>query len=165
MISDTRRQPRALQHAAGDFIAGYAPWTYYATLTFKNYVGSWQAQSALKTWSRQLAREHVRTHVKLAYAMEQTKGAGIWHYHLLFDAPVEYETDVPVGVFDREIADLQWKAASPMGGFTRFEKFEPSGAAPYYLTKTASYDVGMVCPRILSRCRRGGGCPEDPEPW
>lgn len=165
MIGDTSRQPYRLRQAAGDFIAAFAPWTYYATLTFDDYLFPWEAKAALKQWSRWVARDHVQTHVKLAYAMEQTKGAGIWHYHLLLDAPDEYVPDLPHKLFDREVAHAQWQASSRAGGFTRMEKFEPGLGAEYYLTKTASYDLGVVCPRIRSACRRGGRCPDGPDPF
>jgi hypothetical protein len=165
MIGDTARQSHPLRQAAGELIAGYASWTYYATLTFKDFLPQWQATAALKSWSRWLAREHIRAHVKLAYAMEQTKGAGIWHYHVLLDAPVEHETDVPMGVFDRDVAHAKWQASSHAGGFTRFERFEQGGGAANYLSKTASYDLGLLCPRIKSACRRGGRCPDGPDPF
>lgn len=165
MIGEVATQPFALRQAAGDWIASMADWRWYATLTFDRFVSRAHALGTLKKWSRWVAREHVGAHVRLAFAMETTNGAGIWHFHLLLDALDERLTDVPSRVLNPRVAEWQWMHSSYAGGFTRFELYQPSGGAAYYLTKTASYDVGIVCPRFEARCRREGGCRVGPSPF
>jgi hypothetical protein len=159
MIGDTSLQSLALRQVTGDFVSKIADWRWYGTLTFKDYVHPAKALGALKFWSRWVARGHVHGHVWLAYAMEQTRGAGVWHFHVLLGARTPDDTLV----LSAARAERQWRATSLEGGFTRIDPFKPEVGAPYYLTKTASYDVGVVCPRP-SACKRGR-CLDGPPPW
>ena len=162
MIGDTTNLPRRLRKAAGDWLAGLAQWRWYCTLTFEDYVTQRQAMGALKRWARIVAQTQVRDHFMLAFALEKTTLAGVWHIHVLLDAPEATATDYR-GFMPLVAAEV-WKRRCFAGGFTRIESFQPDGRAPYYLTKTASYDCGVICPR-RSRCRRSVGCRGGPSPW
>lgn len=161
MIGDVAWQPLALRKEAGDFVAGFADWRWYGTLTFKGYVSEAHARRALKVWSRDVAANEIHGHFSLAYTVERTKGAGIWHHHVLLGVP----TPSDALVLNAARVERRWKQASFAGGFTRLEPYRLGGGAAAYLTKTYNYALGTVCPRYEARCRREGGCPDGTSPW
>lgn len=155
MIGDTSRMPRPLQGEWGQFL-NRTKWQWYGTLTFDDYVSPWEARKGLRCWARWIARTHINQHLRIAFAMEKT-GKQVWHFHVLIDAPPH--------LFRPNVADAKWKTCSWAGGFTKLEPFDPDGNAAFYLAKTKSVDVGVVCPRTRKCVRSRSGCLVGPYPF
>lgn len=163
MTYETKSQPFRVRQAAGDFIAKYGQWRWWITVTFKRDVSRREADEALRVWLRWIAREHVQTHVRVAYCIEPTKTQR-WHVHLLLDARDEYMTDVPDRVLDPDEVRDQWRHLAKFGGFSKIVRYRSSGGAAHYITKHSDWNAGTVCTRE-ARCRRKGGCRHGTAPW
>jgi hypothetical protein len=138
-------QSRRLWQASGDFVHRFSDWALFGTLTFTIDVSPMNARLTLKRWAWSLARNHLRAHFRLAYAMELT-AVGVPHFHVLIGPPVSAAQHGHPLCPDR--AACCWRA-----GFTRMERFQKRRGAAFYLVKTEGWDVGTVCPRG-SQCRR-----------
>lgn len=156
------RQAFRVRAATGNFISGWAKWSWFITLTFERHVSATHASKALKDWLRSVAKT-IGIHFKVAYATEATSD-GVLHFHALIDVPTRSEPGDDGPFFEPKAATRQWKALSPSGGFTDIKRYRADGGAAYYLADGTDWDAGHVCTRERS-CRRAGGCTHGTAPW
>jgi hypothetical protein len=138
--------PPNLRKASGQFLRDMAPWQWWATLTFRDYVYEEKGKAALRWWLRMVARHVARDHVKFAWATDY-QGRETLHFHVL----LSWRWDSLV--FNEELGTTIWRASPLMTGLCRVRRYDGSGGAAEYEAAHDEWDVGVACPRFAN-CRR-----------
>lgn len=141
----------------GQFIQTYAPWTWWATLTFQTDISEVAGELAFRDWARSVAREIVRDHVPIAWASELQR-RGIPAYHALLAVPEGRQG------FSASVGHRCWRRAHRSAGHTRIERYDPQRGAAYYAAAHSDWDLNVACPRAAV-CRHRNGCLYAPGPW
>lgn len=147
---------RRLWDATGRFIADFAKWHTYATLTFDGHVSRELVLRNLRSWFRQLAQDVVGCHMAAAVAVE--RGGELLHAHVLLGP--ERNADL----LEPGLLNFLWLTDHGANGFSRLKRYDSSRGAAWYLQKDGDWFVGIICPRE-PRCRRKNGCLVGPPPW
>jgi hypothetical protein len=143
----TREEPWKV---GGDFIRDtqvFGPWTWWATLTFKNRVSDEHADRSLRAWARHLARQVVDDHIGFVWVRESQPRN---HFHALLAMPAN------VQLTWRELDDA-WKHSDTAAGFVEIVKYDAARGAAYYIASKDGWTSNVACPRHR-RCRRPAGC-------
>lgn len=113
-------QVKSLRNTWVSFLNRYN-WDWFATLTFKDFPGTYTAHNKLKRWLKAIEGQEKR---KIGYykAMEFTR-AGVPHFHLL------------MGNLDGVRRDKYWKLWFSRNGRARILPYNFKLGAGYYLTK------------------------------
>lgn len=165
MICEHPLRNHALKKEIATFLAKFAPWHWFVTLTFDGEPSETAAFSAFRQWARTAASDVLRTHVWIAsgYGPQER---GITHFHALLSLVAR--TDTPLATLDTHWrADTAGAAAAladhwRVGSFDAKPVYCAHGAAEY-LAKHQSWDLNVACDR-QPRCRRKG-CVIAPGPW
>ncbi len=142
-----------LQRVTGDFIHGFAPWTAWATFTFRRDVSEALALTTLKTWSQQVANG---LHMPMAWAWEP-QANGRPHFHVLI--ALQGEQLYPDETMERLCFRLRraWHEQGDACGRSEAGVYDPRGGAAWYSAKHRDWDIDIVCPRPPV-CRKRKGC-------
>jgi hypothetical protein len=146
------REPR--WKVAGDLIRQFAPWTWWATLTFRRIVGEEYADNAFRSWARELARNRVHDHIPVVWVRERE--AGNFHFHALLAMPGGDE-------LTRRQLHEAWRL-DPAAGYTYIVRYTETLGAAYYVGKKDGWDWNVACSRTHA-CRRRAGCRVAPTSW
>ena len=137
--------------AAGEFVRGFAPWTWFFTLTFRRGVNAEHVEQAARDWLRIIAREVVREHVPAAWGVECGAG-GNWHVHGVLS--------IATGADVLKVAARHaWHARDDANGILDLQDYDPKRGGAGYAVKDGVWFLDTCCPRY-PRCRRKGGCKE-----
>lgn len=141
-----------LRAAEKGLIAGFAPWQWFATLTFRDERSDDSAHGAFKRWARCIARDLCRSHVTIAWAYEH-QARDVMHYHALLSPHARA----------LNVTATQIEGAWPHAYSAPVEAvFDAEGAAEYLL-RHAAWNLNVACDR-RPRCRRDV-CVIAPGPW
>ena len=147
----------ALWRSVSHFLGGYAPWSWWVTLTFGDDVSEHAAARAFRDWCTALARRVVHDHVPVGWAWELQR-RGLPAYHALIAVPVESR-------FSAALGDAYWKRTHRAAGVTRIERYVRGRGAPWYVAAHRYWDVNVACPRAPVCRRPGRGCVVARVPW
>ena len=151
--SPARKEAAALKRATATFLAGFAPWERFVTLTFSRDVCDAAAHLAFRRWARHVACGLYRSHVNIAWAYGP-QARGTLHFHALV-APAE----LAAAVTPAELA-----AAWHEGPDVTAAAVTAAAGAADYLTRHPEWNLNVACDRRPC-CRRAHGCVIAPGPW
>jgi hypothetical protein len=144
---DTALTPTDVRQSWGDFIQHHANWSWWTTLTFKMPVSKRTAAADFRAWMQLIAREVVRGHFGVAWAVEAHSSAG-HHVHALVALPAGSAATA------EDLLTLL-RRASRRAGRIDLRAYEAGGAAPWYVAKSSACEISVTCPRT-HRCKRHG---------
>lgn len=120
-----------VKKAWGDWLSETWDWEWYATLTFRDDVGTKRAGSLWRMWVRQLTAE-TRKDVQWVRCEELQPDRGIPHYHSLL-------------LNLKHVRRLKWLDRwVSIGGWARIYQYNPNKGAAYYLCKYVTKELGKV---------------------
>jgi hypothetical protein len=141
------------REAVATFTHDLAPWTHFCTLTFRGPVSDARAEAVFRRWARQIARDVVHAHFRIAWAFGH-QGNGSPHFHVLLALPRGLRL---AGGTRRTLVGL-WRWADRKAGFTDVQFYRPTRGAPWYMARHEDVSWATVC-SWPPRCRRWGrGC-------
>ena len=133
-----------LTEAAAAWLATFAPWTTWLTLTFRNDPVEGELIAAVRSWVRAVARSIAHHHVPYAAGWDATQHHP--HAHVLLALP-KHSRNVVAQV------ERQWRQTSRHAGLVRSGRYVSGRGAERYLVAHPQWYFGVGCDR-RPRCRR-----------
>lgn len=145
-----------LQRHTGEFIQSIGHdmggYRYWVTLTYGQLVAAAWVHKMFRIWSRRVAQDLLcGLHFGYVAVIEQ-EGREAWHLHALLATPED---------LDPKTATAKWQGLDSRAGFTKFDRYEAGGGAPFYVaSKPEQFIIDVACPRPPACRRPGKGCTE-----